>query len=127
MHTGAHLLCIARCWLAISKSLCQGRKSAISVEMMLRIHLLQQWFTLSEPLMEEILIDTPSFRRFAGIGMVCERIPDKTTILNFRHLLMLKQHGIGDQIVEAIKQALRDQGALLQEDRPGYYQFKQEQ
>jgi len=56
------------------------------LEVMLRIHLLQQWFTLSVPLMEEMLIDTPCFRRFAGIDMVSERIPDETTILNFRHL-----------------------------------------
>jgi len=80
---------------------------------MLRIHLLQQWFTLSDPLMEEMLIDTPCFRRFAGIDMVSERIPDETTILNFRHLL--EEHGIGEQIFEAVKQTLKDQGALLQE------------
>ena len=60
-----------------------------------------------------MLIDTPCFRRFAGIDMVSERIPDETTILNFRHLL--EEHGIGDQIFEAVKQTLKDQGALLQE------------
>ena len=80
---------------------------------MLRIHLLQQWFTLSDPLMEEMLIDTPCFRRFAGIDMVSERIPDETTILNFRHLL--EEHGIGERIFEAVKQTLKEQGALLQE------------
>jgi IS5 family transposase len=63
--------------------------------------------------LEEMLIDTPCFRRFAGIDMVSERIPDETTILNFRHLL--EEHGIGDQIFEAVKQTLKDQGALLQE------------
>jgi IS5 family transposase len=45
--------------------------------------------------------------------MVSERIPDETTILNFRHLL--EEHGIGEQIFEAVKQMLKDQGALLQE------------
>ena len=54
---------------------------------MLRNHSLQQWFTLSDPLMEEMLIDTPCFRCFAGIDLMDTRIPDKTTILNFRHLL----------------------------------------
>ena len=73
---------------------------------MLRIHLLQQWFTLSDPLMEEMLIDTPCYRRFAGIDMVSERIPDETTILNFRDLL--EEHGIGEQIFEAVKQTLKD-------------------
>ncbi len=31
------------------------------LEVMQRIHVLQQWFTLSDPLMEEMLIDTPCF------------------------------------------------------------------
>ena len=91
----------------------KGGRPPFSLEVMLRIHLLQQWFTLSDPLMEEMLIDTPCFRRFAGIDMVSERIPDETTILNFRHLL--EKHGIGEQIFEAVKQTLKDQGALLQE------------
>ena len=67
--------------------------------------------------LEVMLIDTPCFRRFAGIDMISERIPDETTILNFRHLL--EDHTIGDQIFEAVrqtlKQALKEQGALLQE------------
>jgi len=91
----------------------KGGRPPFTLEVMLRIHLLQQWFTLSDPLMEEMLIDTPCFRRFAGIDMVSERIPDETTILNFRHLL--EEHGIGEQIFEAVKQTLKDQGALLQE------------
>jgi len=91
----------------------KGGRPPFPLEVMLRIHLLQQWFTLSDPLMEEMLIDTPCFRRFAGIDMVSERIPDETTILNFRHLL--EEHGIGEQIFEAVKQTLKDQGALLQE------------
>jgi IS5 family transposase len=66
-----------------------------------------------DPLMEEMLIEGPCFRGFAGIDMVSERIPDETTILNFHHLL--EEHGIGTQIFEAVKQALKEQGALLQE------------
>jgi len=65
----------------------KGGRLSFPLEVMLRIHLLQQWFTLSDPLMEVMLIGTPCFRRFAGIDMVSERIPDETTILNFRHLL----------------------------------------
>jgi IS5 family transposase len=45
----------------------KGGRPPFPLEVMLRIHLLQQWFTLSDPLMEEMLIDTPCFRRFAGI------------------------------------------------------------
>ena len=45
--------------------------------------------------------------------MLAEGVPDETTILNFRHLL--EEHGIGEQIFEAVKQTLKEQGALLQE------------
>jgi IS5 family transposase len=83
------------------------------LEVMLRIHLLQQWFTLSDPLMEEMLIDTPCFRRFAGIDMVEDRIPDETTILNFRHLL--EENRIAEQILERVNQSLREKGVMLKE------------
>ena len=38
------------------------------VEMLLRIHFLQQWFNLSDPAMEEALHDMALFREFAGLG-----------------------------------------------------------
>ncbi len=66
----------------------------------------------------------PCFRRFAGIDRVSDRIPDETTILKFCHLL--EEHGNGEQILEAVKQTLKDHGALLQEgpssmsDHPRY-------
>lgn len=53
---------------------------------MLRIHLLQRWYVLSDPAMEEVLCDTPVTRQFAHLGGL-EEIPDETTILNFRCLL----------------------------------------
>ena len=52
---------------------------------MLRIHFMQQWFTLSDPAMEEALHDVPLFREFAGLTMG-RRPPDETTILRFRDL-----------------------------------------
>lgn len=54
---------------------------------MLQIHLMQQWYSLSDPAMEDALIEVPVMRRFAGIDIMSERIPDETTILAFRHLL----------------------------------------
>ena len=56
------------------------------VETMLRVHFMQQWFTLSDPAMEEALHDTPLFGEFAGLGWDT-RLPDESTILRFRHLL----------------------------------------
>ncbi|MEY3930905.1 MAG: hypothetical protein RLZZ516_2615 [Cyanobacteriota bacterium] len=43
---------------------------------MLRIHLLQQWYSLSDPAMEEGLIEVPTMHRFAGIELISDRIPD---------------------------------------------------
>ena len=48
---------------------------------MLRIHLLLQWTSLSDPAMEEALIEVLTIRRFAGIELISDRIPDETTIL----------------------------------------------
>ena len=53
------------------------------VETMLRIHFMQQWFTLSDPAMEEALHDVPLFREFAGLGWD-KRLPDESTILRFQ-------------------------------------------
>ena len=47
------------------------------VETMLRIHFMQQWFTLSDPAMEEALHDVPLFREFAGLTWET-RLPDET-------------------------------------------------
>lgn len=66
----------------------EGKKGRppFSVETMLRVHFMQQWFTLSDPAMEEALHDIALFREFAGLGWD-SRIPDESTILRFRHLL----------------------------------------
>ena len=51
------------------------------------MHLLQQLYPLSDPVMQEALIEVPTMRRFAGIDLISDRIPDETTIPVFRHLL----------------------------------------
>ena len=61
-----------------------GRRP-ISAQIMLRIYFMQQWYSLSDPAMEDSLYDIESMRRFAGVDI--EHIPDETTILNFRHFL----------------------------------------
>jgi IS5 family transposase len=53
-----------------------------TVQTLLRIHFMQQWFKLSDPAMEEALHDVPVFRDFAGLS----HIPSKSCILRFRHL-----------------------------------------
>ena len=81
------------------------------VETMLRIHFMQQWFTLSDPAMEEALHDMPLFREFAGLGGWSDRLPDETTILRFRHLL--ESHKLAPKILDTVNELLRGKGLLL--------------
>ena len=80
------------------------------VEAMLRIHFMQQWFTLSDPAMEEALHDVPLFREFAGLDWD-SRLPDESTILRFRHLL--ERHQLAEQILATINALLLDKGLML--------------
>jgi len=74
---------------------------------------MQQWYGLSDPAMEDSLYDIESMRRFAGIDLEVDVLPDETTILNFRHLL--EKHNLTKQIFEKTKQYLTDKGLLLRE------------
>jgi IS5 family transposase len=45
----------------------KGGRPTYAQETMLRIHLMQHWYALSDPAMEDALIEVPTMRRFAGI------------------------------------------------------------
>jgi IS5 family transposase len=77
---------------------------------MLRIHFMQQWFTLSDPAMEEALHDVPLFREFAHLDY-SQRLPDESTILRFRHLL--EQNRLAAQILAVVNELLHAKGLLL--------------
>ncbi|MDR5880512.1 IS5 family transposase [Caballeronia sp. LZ032] len=81
------------------------------VATMLHIHFIQQWFSLSDPAMEEALYDVPLYREFAGLDGAMTRLPDETTILRFRHLL--QAHGIAAQILAVVNEILSDKGLML--------------
>jgi len=53
----------------------KGGRPPYPLATMLRIHLLQQWYDLSDPAMEDALIEVPTMRRFAGIDMISDWIP----------------------------------------------------
>ena len=78
---------------------------------MLRIHLMQQWYALSDPTMEETLYEIASMRRFAGLSLARGRIPDETTILNFRH--RLEKHALAERIRESVNGYLVRKGLML--------------
>jgi len=58
------------------KTSSKGGRPPCPLETMLRIHLLQHWYDLSDPAMEDALIEEPTMRRFAGIVLISDRIPD---------------------------------------------------
>lgn len=88
----------------------RGRQP-LGLEKMLRIYFLQIWFDLSDPAAEDAIYDSESMRRFAGVELSDDTIPDETTILRFRHLL--EEHHLTEAIFEEIKDLLEGKGLLL--------------
>jgi transposase, IS5 family len=80
------------------------------LDSMLRVHLMQNWFALSDPAMEEALYEIASLRNFAGLKL-SEPIPDETTILNFRH--MLEDYDLAEDILKQVNALLARKGLLL--------------
>ena len=88
----------------------QGRQP-LGLGKMLRIYFLQQWFNLSDPQAEDSIYDSESMRRFVGVDLADDVVPDETTILRFRHLL--EEHGLTKGIFDAIKELLEEKRLLL--------------
>ena len=78
---------------------------------MLRIYFMQQWYALSDPAMEDALYEVESMRRFAGLDLTNDAMPDETTILKFRHLL--EKHALTSQMMNIINDTLEQRGLLL--------------
>lgn len=81
------------------------------MERMLRIYFMQNWFNLSDPQAEDSLYDIESMRRFAGIELAEEDIPDESTILRFRHLL--EEHRLTEAIFAEVRSLLEEKRLLL--------------
>src|SRR5450631_2708583 len=79
------------------------------LETMLRVHLMQNWFALSDPAMEEALYEIASMRVFASLSLT-RPIPDETTILNFRHLL--EENDLAPEILRRVNAHLSRKGLL---------------
>ncbi len=90
----------------------RGRKP-YPLRTMLRVHLLQHWYGYSDPGMEEALHDIPALQHFAGLDAGESRMPDETTILNFRHLLEVPQ--LAESVFQEVVSLLTDQGLILRE------------
>ena len=80
-------------------------------EEMLRVHCVQLFYNVSDPAMEDMLYEVESVRHFTGIRL--QKVPEETTILNFRH--RLERHGLGKVLFETIKEHLAETGLMLKE------------
>lgn len=83
----------------------------VGLERMLRMYFVQHWFNLADEACEEALLDSVALRRFVGIDLGRERVPDGTTLLRFRRLL--EQHELGAALFARVGQVLQDQGMKL--------------
>jgi len=88
-----------------------GGRPPHELGVMLRIHLLQLWHNLSDPLMEEALYDRLSFQTFLGFDCFGGVIPDESSICRFRHLL--EEHGLSQQLLEQVNAHLAAHGLVL--------------
>ena len=87
-----------------------GRRPS-DLEVMLRIHFLQQWFNLSDPAMEDEIHDSSAIRQFLSLDPFNDTVPDESTILRFRHLL--ERHDLASKLLESVNADLMDKGLLL--------------
>ncbi len=72
------------------------------------MYFVQHWFNLADEACEEALLDSSALRRFVGIDLGYERVPDGTTLLKFHRLL--ETHKLGESLFAKVGQALQARG-----------------
>jgi IS5 family transposase len=85
----------------------------IGLERMLRIYFLQQWYGLSDEGLEDALYDSIAMRAFVGINLAVENVPDATTLLKFRRLLL--KHDLTRRLFDVIGISLCERGLMMKE------------
>ncbi len=80
----------------------------IGLERMLRMYFVQHWFNLADQACEEALLDSTALRRFVGIDLGRERVPDATTLLKFRR--PLEKNELGAALFAKVGEVLQAQG-----------------
>lgn len=83
----------------------------IGLERMLRMYFIAHWFNLADEACEDALYDLPAFREFCRIDLGRERVPDATSLLNFRHLL--EKHDLGAALFAKVGELLQQNGLKL--------------
>src|SRR3984893_6452548 len=87
----------------------------VGVERMRRIYFFQPWLNLTDPAVEEGQEDAAAMRRFVGIDLGREPVPDETTVCRFRHLL--EAHDLGQQLFEEVQWHLAAKGLEVATDK----------
>lgn len=77
---------------------------------MIRGLFLQHLYQLSDPQLEDQLIDRLSFQRFAGLPLD-QKVPDFSTFWRFREELTTE--GLDEQLFVEINRQLEDKGLIL--------------
>jgi IS5 family transposase len=80
----------------------------IDLERMLRMYFVQHWFNLADAACEDALLDSTALRRFVGIDLGRERVPDATTLLKFRRRLEDKK--LGEALFAKVGEVLQAKG-----------------
>ncbi len=83
----------------------------VGLERMLRMYCVANWFNLADEACEDALYDVAVFREFCRIDLGRERVPDATTLLNFRHLL--EAHNLGAALFAKVGELLLKGGMKL--------------
>lgn len=83
----------------------------VGLERMLRMYFVQHWFNLADAACEDALLDSTALRRFVGIDLGRERVPDATTLLKFRRLL--ETHKLGEALFAKVGEVLQARGLKL--------------
>ncbi len=87
----------------------RGRKGYPSLSMFKAL-LLQQWYGLSDPGLEEALLDRLSFRRFCGFSLD-DATPDETTFVRFR--AAMAEQSLAEKAFGEVTRQLETQGLVL--------------
>jgi IS5 family transposase len=76
----------------------------------MRCLLLQQWYRLSDPGLEEALSDRLSFRRFVGLALA-DPVPDHSTLSRFRS--ELSRRGLAERLLAELNRQLDARGLMV--------------
>lgn len=79
---------------------------------MIKCLMLQRWFGLSDPQLEEQIRDRLSFRRFLGLSLM-DQTPDETSFVRFRQ--RLREAKLDERLFSAVLEQLIERGLKVQE------------